>query len=215
MEKSLHETKKPKHVLSVLRKVIGASLADSKSVLGLAPDTVKSIQSGRLPFSDSAALIVSEKTGVSCKWLLELDGSKPPRTESGAKYTRETFDRHEANRDKDAREWLSPANLDTYRYRTIKNFRTLTAKLAGLILLAHASQKVAFVDAKLEREIRRLSALLRQPERARAFEREVLKQVDSIGAENDAGMVTIFNQFKKGLPPAHSLEELLQQPVRG
>jgi hypothetical protein len=198
MKKRIHA--KPKHVLSVLRKIIGASLAESKSVLGLAPDTVKSIQSERLPFSERAAITVAEKTGVSCKWLLDLDGSKPPKTESGEKFTKETFDKHEATRDKDVREWSSPVNFNFLRYDCLKQFRTLTIKLAGLMLGAQTSHKVGFVNAKLDNEMRRLAKLLRQSERARAFESLAWKQTEDLDAESEVGLVSIFKQFKKALP---------------
>jgi len=198
MRKRIHE--KPKHVLSVLRKTIGASLAESKSVLGLAPDTVKSIQSGRLPFSERAAITVAEKTGVSCKWLLDLDGSKPPKTESGEKFTKDTFDRHEAERDKDFRERSSPVNFNLSRYSCLKQFRTLTIELAGLMLAAHTSQRVGYINAKLDNEMRRLAKLLRQEGRAIRFKSLAWKQTENMDAESEAGLVAVFNQFKKELP---------------
>lgn len=199
MPKQIH--KRPKHVLSVLRKLVGASLNESKLVLGLAPDTVKSIQCGRLNFSERAALIVSQKTGVSVQWLLSQDGSKPPKTDSGMPYTKQTFDRHEANRDKDDRE---PANINFRRYSTLKQFRSLTTKLAALLSVAHKQQKVGFVNAKLDNEMRRLAKLLREAENARAFENIVGKQINCTkpmnNAENEAGLIAVFNQLKAALP---------------
>jgi hypothetical protein len=203
MKKRIHA--KPKHVLSVLRKIIGASLADSKEIFGLARDTVKSIQSGRLPFSEQAMLTVAKKTGVSYKWLLKGDGSKPPKTESGEKFTKETFDRHEATRDKDVKEWQSPVNFNYLRYDCLAQFRTLIIRLAGLVLAAQAAGKVGFVNVKLDNEMRRLAKLLRQSDRARVFVSTMWKQIEGINAESEAGLVAVFNQFKKELPPAKKI----------
>jgi hypothetical protein len=200
MRKQTTPEQKPKHVLSVMRKIIGASLNDSKEVLGFAPDTIKSIQSGRLPFSEQAALVVSHKTGVSCKWLLAMDGSKPPETESGERFTKETFDKHEAARDKDVREWSSPANRNYYRYDCLKQFRTLTAMLAGLVLAAHTSRKVGFINAKITNEMRRLASLLRQIGVTAEFERRAWKEIGDTNAESEAGLIAVFNLLKKELP---------------
>lgn len=185
----------------MLRKIIGASLADSKSVLGLAPDTVKSIQCGRLPFSELAMLTVAKTTGVSYKWLLNYDGSKPPVTENGEKFTEETFNKHEAKRDKDRKERDSPVNFNFSRYLCLQQFHTLTIKLAALMLAAQTCQSVDFVNAKLDNEMRRLAKLLRQEGRVTHLERITRKETEGMSVGSEAGWIAIFNQFKKELPP--------------
>lgn len=199
MKKRIHQ--KPKHVLSVLRKIIDVGLKQSKETLGLSRDTVKSIQSGRLSFSEQNMRTVSQKTGVSFKWLLDQDGNKPPKTESGERFTRQTFEKHEAKIYEVTQAWSSPINFNIARLGSLTQFRTLSIKLAALMLVAHMSQKVGYVDAMLEKEMRRLAAILRKSDHARAFESMVWKQVKDISGEKETGIVTVFNEYKKALPP--------------
>ena len=133
MKKQLHQPK-GKHVLSVLRKIIGATVPETKAVLGLSRDTVKSISSGRLAFSERAARTVAAKTGVSIAWLLAMDASKPPTTEGGEPFTEETFNRHEMQHDK------FTLTLPASKKRGDETFRLyylLCVKLGRVLLAAH------------------------------------------------------------------------------
>jgi hypothetical protein len=218
-QKPIHLRKKPKHVLSVLRKVIGIKLpgeliknhSEFKNAIGIAGDTVRSIQSGRLPFSETSALAVTRATGVSLKWLLALDGSKPPATETGQPFTKETFQRHQAQCGKDV--W-DPMQFNLYRYGCFQQFRSLTMKLAALIVAAYQSQKVGFINAKLDAEMKRLAKVIRESGRVHAFasarkfdphgrmiaKSALWEQIDGIPADSEAGLIAIFNRLKEGLP---------------
>jgi hypothetical protein len=97
MKKRLHQPT-GKHVLLVLRKIIGARAKESKAALGLAPDTVKSITSrkgpGRMPFTEHAAATVAKNTGVAFNCLLDWQPGKPLKTDTGKPFTEETYKRH-------------------------------------------------------------------------------------------------------------------------
>lgn len=94
-------------------------------------------------------------------------------------------------------------------------------KLAGLMLAAFHSQKVGFVDAKLDKEMRRLANVIRELGRVHAFKsartfddhgRMVSKsalweQLENIPADSEAGLVAIFDKFKKELPAEKALRK--------
>ena len=133
----------------------------------------------------------------------------------GGKFTENTFRRYEAERKKDSLDWSSPANLDIYRLTCLKQFRRLAVKMAGLMLAAHKSREIGLIDAKLDKEMSRLAELIGHNRNAyKGFESRLWKETESKSAESEAGMIAVFNQFKSGLPPAHSLEEILKQTPR-
>jgi len=133
-----------------LRKTIGASLADSKAVLGLAPDTVKSIQSGRLRFSEQAAATVAEQTGVALDWLMQGDGSKPPITADGKQFTEQTFNRHEFERDKFTRALPFSRKMGNENFRL---YLLLCIKLGRAMLAAADANDGKFAAWKLRNDI--------------------------------------------------------------
>ena len=127
-------------------------------------------------------------------------------TDMGGKpYTIETFNRYQADRQKDPLDWSSPVNFNYLRYECLKQFRTLVIKLAGLMLEAHNSQSVGFINAKLDNEMARLAKLIGQVEKAKTFESKMQKRIGGSKKLRDAtsceGLIAIFNQLMKDLPP--------------
>jgi hypothetical protein len=82
----------------------------------------------------------------------------------------------------------------------LKLFRSLTMKMAGLMLAAHTSNKAGFVDAALTNEMRRLAKSLRQIGVTAEFERRAWKEIGDANAESEAGVIAVFNLLKKELP---------------
>jgi transcriptional regulator with XRE-family HTH domain len=134
MQNTLHRTKKGEHVITALRKIIGVRGKEVRERLGLAPDTIKSITSGRLAFSKAAAATVADKTGVSFSWLMENDARKPPTTQTGEPFNEQTFNRHRMAHDKAAGA-LGRANQRGNE--TFRLFVLLTIKLGRVLLAAH------------------------------------------------------------------------------
>ena len=134
MQNTLHRTKKGKHVLQVLRKIIGVRGKESRERLGLAPDTIKSITSGRLAFSKAAAATVADQTGVSFLWLMAGDASKPPTTQTGEPFDERSFNRHRMARDAAAGALVRANKLGNETFRL---FFLLTIKLGRVLLAAH------------------------------------------------------------------------------
>jgi hypothetical protein len=205
MTRRILETTKPtpKHVLSKLRKVIGASLSESRVTLGLSPHTVQSIQSGRLRFSGHAAGTVSQHTGVSVAWLLGDDRHKQPVAMDGTPYTRETFDRYEASRDNDGKARALPENMKANAaflgYQCRQLLRSLVVKLGRIMLAGYASGKTGFVFWRLEKEIQRLAKVCPEFDSLQGFEFELRKQVDGMNADQADGLLAIFERFRAEL----------------
>src|ERR1700690_4128167 len=149
MRKHLHP-KPAKHVLSILRKTIGASLSESKAVLGLAPDTAKSIQSGRLRFSEQAAAIVAEKTGVALGWLMQGDGSTLPVTKDGKQFTEYTYNRHEMEHDKFTRALPASRAMGNESFSL---YLRLCILLGKVMLAGAAANDIKFVAWKLRDDL--------------------------------------------------------------
>lgn len=94
-----HSSKK--HVLAILRDVIGIKQDGMHEIIGCSLSTVVQIEAvtGKRPLrlSEKLAKRISHQTGVSVSWLLENDTSKPPVTIDGEAYTREVFERKQAS----------------------------------------------------------------------------------------------------------------------
>lgn len=204
----------PKHILARLREVIGGSQKNASDDLGIATDTCASIESGkkgRARLTPTIARRIESWTGVSGECLLK--DSNKLTTPDGKPYNHDVYLQVQADKRKDSLDWSNPANLNFYRLTCLEQFRTLVSKLAALMLAAHTSRRLGFIDAKLDNEMRRLAKLLRQEGRTLRFESLAGKQTENMDAESEAGLVAVFNQFKKELPPARSLDEYLKVPT--
>jgi DNA-binding XRE family transcriptional regulator len=84
--------------LAVLRAVTGATAAEFAATIGKSPDTVKSVESGRLALSDSLAATIANETGVCPRWLLAGDPVTQPVDRDGELFTLKTFARRREER---------------------------------------------------------------------------------------------------------------------
>lgn len=200
-----------KHILARLREVIGGSQKSAPDDLGIATDTCASIESGRARLTPAVARRIESWTGVSGECLLKNHAKLT--TPDGKPYTLDVFDRIQSDKKQDVLVWSNPANSDFYRTQCLNQFRNLATMLAGLMLAAHASRKVGFIDAKLTNEMRRLAKSLRQIGDTAEFERRAWKEIGDADAESEAGLIAVFNLLKKELPPARSLAEYREWPA--
>jgi transcriptional regulator with XRE-family HTH domain len=67
-----------KHVLAVLREVIGFKQPMMAELLGCSLSSIQSIEVGRLPLSEKMAQRVALETGVAIEWLLKNNIKEPP-----------------------------------------------------------------------------------------------------------------------------------------
>jgi hypothetical protein len=91
---------RPKHVLAILREVIGCSQKSAPEDLGIPPDTCASIESGRVrkgrptyKITEAVARRVALQTGISPDWLLNGNTKAPMTTMDGKPFTRDVFER--------------------------------------------------------------------------------------------------------------------------
>jgi transcriptional regulator with XRE-family HTH domain len=83
--------------VAVLRSVIGLSVGEFAALVGKSPYTIKSLESGRLKLSKGLAILISKKTGVALRWLLDETQTGPPFTRDNEPFTKESYDRHAAS----------------------------------------------------------------------------------------------------------------------
>lgn len=92
----------PQHktCLSILRSILGpgaGSEARFAKKIGRSISWLKKASCGQIPLTRDAALAISYETGISNKWLLMGDTSKPPITGGGEPYTLEAYTAHRQN----------------------------------------------------------------------------------------------------------------------
>lgn len=81
--------------VAVLRSLLGLSVEEFANVVGKAPSTIKSLETGRLALSEETALSIANQTGVAVAWLLEGNAKQKPYTSLYGRtepYTRNHFE---------------------------------------------------------------------------------------------------------------------------
>lgn len=99
--------------VSVLRGLLGLTVAEFAELIGKSLVTVNSLETGRLKLSEETAQTISEECGVSMGWLLAGKPKEKPYftdVENGVQpYTRECFERVQAAKQKPNPHPLDPA----------------------------------------------------------------------------------------------------------
>ena len=82
-----------RHVLAILRQMLGLTQAEFAKLVGVARSSIVSIEcnNGRLGLSRKLARNISELCGVSCEWLTRNDLFSPPVTPDGRPYSAAVF----------------------------------------------------------------------------------------------------------------------------
>lgn len=93
---------RPQHktCLSILRSILGSgagSEARFAKKIGRSISWIKKASCGQIPLTRDAALAISYETGISNRWLIMGDTSKPPISKRGEPYTLETYADHRKN----------------------------------------------------------------------------------------------------------------------
>ena len=83
---------------AVLRTILGIKDAEMAELLGCSRHTIHSLESGRLKLSDELATKMFHETGISVDWLLKGDPSAPAIAANREPYSRETFEKTQANK---------------------------------------------------------------------------------------------------------------------
>ena len=86
----------PKHVVSILRRMIGLKQKEFGALVGRSLATIQGIEYGEMKLSDGMADAVARQTGVSIDWLLKNDTSKAPAHWKGHPYTKADFENQQA-----------------------------------------------------------------------------------------------------------------------
>lgn len=130
-------TSSKKTTSAVLRSILGIKDFEMAELLQCSRWTIHSIESGRLPLSETLAIKMFHETGISPDWLLAGSPKKAPTTPNGERYTEAHFKR--AQTQKVVSDHHSPAL-----------FASQFLAFAGLLrsIMAHANgQKALFLPA--------------------------------------------------------------------
>ena len=85
---------KAKNVVAVLRVILGMTQKELADLIHVSINTVQSIETNRIPLSDSIASKISLETGVSINWLLAGALNAKPMTTSGVPFTKASYQGH-------------------------------------------------------------------------------------------------------------------------
>jgi len=89
--------------VAVLRSMLELSVDEFAGLIGKAPSTITSLESGRLALSEETAFKIKHQTGVSLEWLLNGKTKEKPYVRtlpdgSVEPYTKEIFERIQAQK---------------------------------------------------------------------------------------------------------------------
>jgi hypothetical protein len=100
-----------KTTAAVLRQKSGTAIKDVEwaKMLGRSVQAIHNIESGRTKLKHDLATRMFEETGISIDWLMKGDPTVPPISESGEPYTREIYERVQAEK--------TPYNQPHWMYR--------------------------------------------------------------------------------------------------
>lgn len=135
-----------RHVLSILRGVIGLNQVSFHKLIDVSLSTVVSIEVGRLKLSESLAERISIVTGVDYWWLLENDTTRPPIDLGGKPYTKATFESVQA-------ECEPLIELGMRRYEPDQLLPVFLQKTAALLIGATKQNREALCGYRLNKAL--------------------------------------------------------------
>ena len=86
----------PKHVLAVLRRILGLKQKEMANLVGCSTATIQAVEYGKLVLSEKLAVEVQRQTGVDLTWLRSNDVLKPALNRVGGPYTKALFEQTQA-----------------------------------------------------------------------------------------------------------------------
>lgn len=173
----------PKHVLAVLRRILGLKQKEMANLVGCSTATIQAVEYGKLVLSEKLAVEVQQQTGVDLEWLLSNDVSKPVVNPVGDPYTKELFTQRQAFLKS------SVGDLETNGVTIRFEVSRLVARLACGACAAIKAKKVALFAYKCGRALEDLQKefggdLARWPWAKRPFQ-AVVRDIERI-LEKDA-----------------------------
>jgi len=133
-----------RHPVAALRNVIGYNQAEFARLVGCSLATIQSIEVGRLKLSPDLASRIALATGVRVGWLSGSPTS-PIVATSGRSYTKDEFDRVQAEIRRPARK---------QKERTQFEFSTLAAEIFGTLSAATTEQEFSVLCYKFDQAIK-------------------------------------------------------------
>lgn len=87
-----------KTTAAILREILGIKDFEMAGILDRTVHTIHSVESGRLKLSPELATKMFHETGISLDWLLNEDPNAPPISGRGEPYTKEIFEKAQAEK---------------------------------------------------------------------------------------------------------------------
>jgi len=87
-----------KTTAAVLREILGIKDFEMAEILDRTVHTIHSLESGRLKLSPELATNMFHETGISLDWLLNEDPNAPPISGRGEPYSKEIFEKAQAEK---------------------------------------------------------------------------------------------------------------------
>jgi transcriptional regulator with XRE-family HTH domain len=120
-----------KGVFRQVSKRVRISPQEVAKWLGCSVSNVQSIESGKVQLTEENASIIAYRTGVSVRWLLEGDISKPPLDSRGKPYELGDFEKRERENEKQKLTRVEADNDVRYARRTMTEE---VAKVVAILL---------------------------------------------------------------------------------
>jgi transcriptional regulator with XRE-family HTH domain len=140
-----------RHPVAILREICGRYQKEFAELIGCSRIYVQKIEQtpehGGQRLSEKLASRISHETGISIKWLLDADPKAPPISERGEPYTREIFERTQAEK-----KWFDQPHPGVRRSNAIG----FCAQLFAILENANAQEKYYMATYKVDEAIKEL-----------------------------------------------------------
>jgi transcriptional regulator with XRE-family HTH domain len=140
-----------KHVLTMLRRILGMKQSAFASLVGCSTATIQSIEpiKSRMTLSEDLAKRTAQETGVDVGWLLKNDPTAQPVTNWGDPYTIAEFDLHRAR-------LVGPKIQSGHFARCQERLIGYLDRVADLLVAAHDNDQIGLASYKLDSALERI-----------------------------------------------------------
>lgn len=158
-----------KTTTAALRALVGIKDLEMAEILKCSPNTIHSLEAGRLRLSDALGMRIAHETGVAIDWLLAGNPQIPPLDQAGQPYTTQTYEAWRTKR----KNLVDPFQWELSLFQIKFSLGNFQRALRIILEAAHARREVPLAAYKISKALTALQEEFGVPSGAGADRPEV------------------------------------------